>query len=85
MKAITIRGIDEQIEKTLRAAAHDNGDSINSTLLKLIRRGLGLEKRHPYEEFHDLDNLAGTWTAADEDEFMVVQEGFSVIDNDLWQ
>lgn len=84
MKAITIRGIDPETEKRLRAAARDNGDSINSTLLKLIRNGLGLQKRHPYMVFHDLDSLAGTWSAADEKEFMGVQEGFSTIDEDLW-
>ena len=85
MKAITIRGIDEEIEKKLRIAARDNGDSINSTLLKLIRRGLGLDKQHPYQIFHDLDSLAGTWTEADEGEFMAVQAGFSMIDQDLWK
>ena len=85
MKAITIRGIDEELEKKLRAAAHENGDSINSTLLKLIRRGLGLDKQQPYQTFHDLDDLAGTWTEEDEEEFMAVQAGFSKIDQDLWK
>ena len=85
MKAITIRGIDEELEKKLRTAARDNGDSINSTLLKLIRRGLGLDKRQPYQVFHDLDKLAGTWSERDEDEFKAVQAGFSTIDQGLWK
>ena len=85
MKAITVRGIDEELEKKLRAEAHNNGDSINSTLLKLIRRGLGLDKPIPYQEFHDLDNLAGTWSETDEEEFAAVQAGFSTIDRDLWK
>ena len=62
MKAITIRGIDEEIDSRLRKKAEENGDSINTTILKLLRKALQLDKENPYPEYHDLDNLAGTWS-----------------------
>ena len=71
--------------KKTRQTARENGDSLNATLLKLLRRSLGLEKQLPYPRYHDLDSLAGTWTEEDEREFAVIQKGFSRIDSDLWQ
>jgi hypothetical protein len=84
MKGITIRGIDEEIEKALRKEAEESGDSINTTILKLLRKALRLDKRKVYPEHHDLDNLAGTWSAEDLREFNQSQEGFRRIDKDLW-
>ena len=84
MKAITIRGIDEEIESRLRKKAKESGDSINTTLLKLLRKALHLDKEKPYPEYHDLDSLAGTWTTEDKEEFNKSQEGFTRIDRDLW-
>jgi hypothetical protein len=85
MKAITIRGIDRELERELKKKAVENGDSINTTLLKLLREALLLIKPKYYREFHDLDNLAGTWTEEDEKEFNLIQEGFEQIDKELWR
>jgi len=84
MKAITIRGIDEEINDRLRKKAEESGDSINTTILKLLRKALQLDKDKPYPEYHDLDSLAGTWSREDRVEFEKTQEGFSQIDKDLW-
>ncbi len=84
MKAITIRGIDAEIDSLLRKKAEESGDSINTTILKLLRKALQLDKDRPYPEYHDLDNLAGTWSAEERAEFDKFQEGFSEIDRDLW-
>jgi plasmid stability protein len=84
MKAITIRGIDEEIDSRLRKKAQESGDSINTTILKLLRKALQLDKDKPYPEYHDLDSLAGTWSEEDRSEFEKSQEGFNQIDRDLW-
>ena len=84
MKAITIRGIDEETDSRLRKKAEESGDSINTTILKLLRKALQLDKDKPYPEYHDLDSLAGTWSMEDRLEFEKSQEGFRQIDKDLW-
>jgi plasmid stability protein len=84
MKAITIRGIDEETDSRLRKMAEESGDSINTTILKLLRKALQLDKDKPYPEYHDLDSLAGTWSEEERAEFEKSQEGFSQIDRDLW-
>jgi len=85
MKAITIRGIDEETDGTLRKKAAESGDSINTTILKLLRKALQLDRDKPYPEYHDMDSLAGTWSKEDRVEFEKSQEGFSQIDGDLWR
>ena len=85
MKAITIRGIDEETDRTLRKKAAESGDSINTTILKLLRTALQLDRDKPYPEYHDMDSLAGTWSKEDRVEFEKSQEGFSQIDGDLWR
>ena len=62
MKAITIRGIDQELERELRKAAKENGDSLNTTMLKLLKKAVHLDKPKLYPEYHDLDSLAGTWS-----------------------
>jgi hypothetical protein len=85
MKAITLRGIDEELEAALKNAAKENGESVNKTLLRLLRGALDLDKPKLYREYHDIDHLAGTWTEADAEEFLNTQEGFRQVDEDLWK
>jgi plasmid stability protein len=84
VKTITIRGIDEDLKDRLRETARESGDSLNTTILKLLRSGLNLDRKPPYPEYHDLDGLAGTWTAKDREEFDRFQEGFNRIDEEMW-
>ena len=44
MKAITIRGVDEILEKKLKGAAKDKSVSVNQFILNSLRKSLGLEK-----------------------------------------
>jgi len=84
LKTVTIRGIDDELKDRLRLAARESGESLNATLLKLLRRGLKLDKKPPFPEYHDLDELAGTWTAEDREQFDGFQEGFGRIDGEMW-
>jgi hypothetical protein len=85
MKAITVRGIDQRLERELKKQADENGDSVNTTLLKLLRKALLIDKPDFHPEYHDLDILAGTWNEEDEKEFNESQEGFERIDRELWK
>ena len=84
MKAITIRGIDPAIDSGLRKRAEESGDSVNTTILKLLRKALQINREKPFPEYHDLDDLAGTWDEKERAEFEKLQNGFTKIDKDLW-
>ena len=61
MKAITIRGIDPELDKKLKLISSNQGKSINRLILEMIRKSLGLEKTKKYtKEYDDLDDLFGS-------------------------
>ena len=85
MKAITLRGIDDDLDQALRRAAARSSASVNATILRLLRTALRLEKKKFRVVHHDLDSLAGTWTAEDLQEFEEHTRPFSEVDEDLWK
>ncbi|MBN1700232.1 MAG: hypothetical protein JW881_22160 [Spirochaetales bacterium] len=85
MKSITIRGIDEQLEKKLGKKAKEEHQSLNRTILSLLRKALGIVEKAPYATYDDLDHLAGTWTKDDESEFNEAVSGFDSIESDIWK
>ena len=44
-----------------------------------------LIKPEPLPVYHDLDDLAGTWSAEDELDFLAATDDFGKIDQALWQ
>lgn len=85
MKTLTIRGIDEKTSKRLKKYAESHNTSINQTVIKILRRTLGMEKNNSTMEYHDLDELAGTWSVNDLAEFKTNTKQFDKIDLDLWK
>jgi len=85
MKSITIRGIDDQLKNALVNIAEKEHKSINKTILSLLKQALGLEKSLKYPIYDDLDDLAGTWTDEEAQEFEKATKVFNKIDEDLWK
>lgn len=85
MASLNIRGLDDETAAALREAARTRGVSINRHALELLRRGLGLVPRHRAERHHDLDPLAGTWTAEEAEELAQALAAFEQVDEDLWR
>jgi len=81
--ALTLRGIDPALRAALEAEAARSGVSLNATALKVLRDSLGLTEAA--ESFHDLDALAGTWTAAEAKAFAAAIQNFEEIDPAMWQ
>ena len=54
--------------------------SINKTILSLLRKALGIEKKITYPTYDDLQHLAGTWTKEDEKKFNKATSLFNKID-----
>lgn len=77
-----LRGLSPEIMLILKQKAKKEHISVNTLVLKILEQGLGCSrKRHVY---HDLDHLAGTWSAEDVKEFNENTQAFEQIDKELW-
>ena len=84
MKTLTIRGIDEKLEIAIRKESQKEQKSMNQTVLKLLRKSVGLSDNELFPQFDDLDALAGSWSQKDETEFKRNTRQFEHIDEELW-
>jgi hypothetical protein len=85
MRAITIRGVDNEVAKTLKERAKKEGVSINSMVLRIVKESLGLKKKRRTVIYNDLDHLAGTWGEKDYVEFQNKVADFERIDENIWK
>ncbi|MGD0310472.1 MAG: hypothetical protein ABSC02_14450 [Acidobacteriota bacterium] len=85
MKTLTVRGIDGEVQKGLENLARREGISVNSAVVRTLRAALGLDKKRRTKQYHDLDHLAGTWTAVDGEEFQKNTACFEKIDEAIWK
>ena len=86
MTNLSVRGVDDTAVSRLKDQAKSRGISLNAYLVELIQRSAGVRTkagRHP--EYRDLDDLAGTWTPEDVDDFTESQRAFERIDEELWR
>ena len=85
MTTMTIRGLDDVTIKALKEKAKKEGSSVNAALVKLIQEGLGIKKKKRSVVYTDLDELAGTWSDKDYQEFVQATADFTKIDEDVWK
>lgn len=85
MKAITLRNIPSELAKILEQEAAKTGKSLNKTVLTLLEKATGARgsARRPVR-FHDLDDLAGSWTAKQAREFDGHLDELRPIDPEIW-
>lgn len=86
MKSFPLRGLDNELDATLKKESKKSKLSINQLILNILREKLGLskERRHT-QEYDDLDFLFGTWSEAEFVEFEATQAEFNKIDDELWE
>ena len=77
----TIRKIPEQVDRLVRQQAKKTHTSLNAVLLTILKRGVGAADEPV--EYHDLDDLAGSWVA--DPDFDAAMEAFESIDEELWK
>ncbi len=85
MKTLTLRGIDEKLEQVLRKRAKNKNESMNKTILSILKKETGLDKEKPFKTFNDLDELSGTWSKKDMDDFNKNTELFNQVDLQDWK
>lgn len=85
MKAVTLRNLPPQLDRTIRQRAKKKGVSVNKAVISLLQDHLGESERKPARRYHDLDELAGSWTKQEAEAFdraLAKQRG---VDLDLWK
>ncbi|MFH0787156.1 MAG: antitoxin [Pseudomonadota bacterium] len=85
MKSLSLRGIQGDLAENLKKISQIEGTSLNKTVLKLLEASVGMRKKRRFNIYHDLDDLAGTWSSREEKEFKEKTQFFEKIDKDLWK
>ena len=76
---LTIRNVDEDLSERLRAISAAAGESLNATVLRILRDSVGVDARR-----ERLLRYA-TWTQEEADEFDAVLREMRVVDKKLWK
>ena len=78
-RQVTLRGVSDELAERLRNVAQARGESVNSTVLRILEEALGVNARQ--------ERLAryATWTAEDLKEFERALADQRRVDEDLWK
>ena len=77
----TIRRVSERLDDELRRRARREGRSLNTVAMAALLAGVGFSEEEI--EFHDLDDLAGTWVP--DPEFDKALEAQDRVDEAMWR
>jgi plasmid stability protein len=84
MKTITLRNVPTAIAEKIQQQAERNGTSLNKAVVDLLAQAINgsQEERHPY---HDLDHLAGSWSAKEAETIDAELDRHRPLDAELWK
>lgn len=86
MGNINLRNIDEETVSRLKEKARRRGMTVNSLVVQLIQREVGLKSTPPRRPaYHDLDHLAGTWSVEEAGLFIDALRDFERVDEEMWR
>lgn len=84
MTTMSIRGIDEQSLAHLKDLAKQEGSSLNSLVLRILKSTDPTVQGVVPRKFDDLDALAGTWAPDEAEAFERHTAAFAEVDPALW-
>jgi hypothetical protein len=85
MKTISIRGIDAETDRVIKARAQQDNLSVNQWILQALKKAAGTGKEPRFKKYNDLDHLAGTWSKEEAKEFQRNIRIFEKIDKAVWK
>jgi hypothetical protein len=86
MKPVTLRNVPPDVERAIRRRAREKGSSLNKAIITLLEERVGVRRRTGQGVvYHDLDNLAGTWSQKEAAEFDTALGEQRRIDEELWE
>jgi DNA polymerase III delta subunit len=84
MRAITLRNIPPEVQKAIQRKAREKKISANRAVIELLRERVGILENKK-KVYHDLDDLAGSWSAKEAKSFEKALGELRRIDEDLWR
>jgi plasmid stability protein len=78
---LTVRNLPDELAAALEREKRRRGSSLNQTVIDLLRQSLGVTGTRS----NGMGRLAGTWTAAEHEEFLSAMPVFEEIDQELWK
>ena len=85
MSQITVRGMDEEVEQTIRRIARQKGKSLNRVILDMIYEYTGRKKKNEEPQGRSLRKLAGGWSRKQAEEFFESIRSCEQIDEAMWK
>jgi len=90
MRQLTIRGLDGELERRIRAVARREGISLNKAVVRLLRRSAGLEEGLAPADAgmavgDALDAFFGTWSSEEAIAFEKATADLERIDPEIWR
>jgi dethiobiotin synthetase len=85
MKTITIRGIEPDLGKTIKAKAFMENLSVNLWVIKVLQQATGTGKKPIFRKYDDLDLIAGGWNRKEAETFLKDIKMFEEIDGEVWK
>ena len=76
---MTVRNVDPELSRRLRAIGAERGESLNSTVLRLLRDAVGLDAHRDR-----LRRYIG-WTSDELEEFSAALRARRVVDEQYWR
>ena len=76
---LTVRNVDPELSRRLRAVSAERGESLNGTVLRLLRNAVGLDARR------DRLRRYVTWTPEDLAEFSEALRAQRIVDERDWR
>jgi hypothetical protein len=87
LKQLTIRGFDEDLKREVMRLARREGISLNRAVLRLLRKGAGLDNRKdsPHLVGSSLDWFIGSWSEDEAEPIETALRDFEEIDESMWR
>ena len=78
---LNMNALDGVTRDWIQDAVRRTGASVEEVIERLIKRGITAERQSAQaQRYHDLDKLAGTWSAEEADAFRLATADFAQID-----
>lgn len=85
MKAVTLRNLPPTLDRTIRQRAKKRGVSVNKVVIGLLLEHLGESEKQPVKRYHDLDDLAGSWSEQEAEVFDSSLAKQRATDQEMWK